>query len=370
MTAIPHIRTSERRSFKRCQMQWQWSYRNGLKSRTSKPDALWFGTGIHLALAERYKYPGLKRGTDVLKVWRDYVGDEIAMVRVDDPSEFLSSEPDWLDAGALGESMLGSYLDLYGRDERWHVISAEQSFEIPIPRPGKRNETLCLYNGTFDLVALDLMDEESLWIWDHKTARAIQTGHLALDDQAGSYYAVAGDVLAAQGLIKPGQKLVGILYNFLRKGKPDDRPTNAVGQALNKPTKAHYLQAFEEAGILVPGKITVAGLEQMAFDNAMVVGGDVSKVQPAALFLREEVFRTPSERKRQIEKIQAEALQMEAIRKRQLPLTKNPTPDCAFGCAFFQMCELHENGDDWQEFRDGAFKRLDPYLDHRKSTEA
>jgi hypothetical protein len=61
---------------------------------------------------------------------------------------------------------------------------------------------------------------------------------------------------------------------------------------------------------------------------------------------------------------------MEAVRSRVLPLTKNPTKDCQFDCAFFQMCELHEMGSDWQEFRNLSFTKRDPYSDHRKSADA
>jgi hypothetical protein len=334
------LRTSERKDFKRCQQKWQWAWRNGLKPLHEKPGALWFGIGIHLALQERYKYKGTRRGQNVLKVWRDYVGEEMANVYVGE--DFDKSEV--VNAGDLGEEMLGAYLDKYGKDEKWYVISAEQTFEIPIPRPAGYyderlsrgdNPTLTTYNGTFDLVALNQETENSLWLWDHKTAKAIQTNHLSLDDQAGSYWAVAADVLAAQGLIEPGMKLDGILYNFLRKAKTDTRPTNAAGQALNK-------------------------------------DGSISKIQPAQNFVREEVWRTRAERRTQIRKIQAEALQIEAVRNRVLPITKNPTDKCAWECPFFQMCELQDSGEpgEWKEYRDLAFRKVDPYADHRKTTEA
>lgn len=326
----PHIRNSERKDFKRCQQRWWWNWRQGLTPKSQKPDALWFGTGIHLALQERYKYNGLKRGTRVLGTWRDYVADEVATVRTSiSPGGVtgFSPEEQWVDAGDLGEAMLGAYLDEYGDDPRWHVISAEQTFEIPIPRLD-RSGTLCLLNGTFDLVARDLAADDALWLWDHKTAKTIQTSHLSLDDQAGTYFAVASDVLAAQGLVKPGDRLEGILYNFLRKSKPDERPKDAEGFYLNK-------------------------------------NGTRSARQPTPNFLREHVTRTATERRTQIRRIQYDAMQMEAIRKHALPMTKNPTKDCAWDCAFFQMCELHEAGDDWREFRDLAFTKRDPYADHR-----
>ena len=368
MLGIPHVRTSERKDFKRCQQRWVWNWRQGLVPRIEKPGALWFGIGIHLALQHRYSKPGLARGVNVLKVWREYAGDTQAVIYGDNYSE---DKEDFYDAVELGEQMLGNYLDFYGKDPRWHVVSAEQTFELPIPYPRRHPSTgewLCYYNGTFDLVARDLEGDESLWLWDHKTAKAISTKHLALDDQAGSYWAVAGDVLSHLGLISPGDKLDGILYNFLRKGKADERPVNANGLRTNKPVKAHYEAALREAGIVSVG--TLKALQERAEAAQITVLGDESKQQPPPLFHREVVWRTRSERRTQIERIQNEALQMSALRSRVFAPTKNPTTDCSWDCKFFELCQLHEAGDDWREYRDAAFVRRDPYADHRKSADA
>lgn len=360
--AVPRIRTSERRSFKRCIAQWDWAWRKGLVLKYQKPGALWFGTGVHLALQHRYSLPGLERGYDVLKVWRDYCDAEPhAGIWLEESDELT-----FQNARELGEIMLGEYLDTYGMDERWHVISAEQTFSKPIPRP--RGGTLALYNGTFDLVARDLAAEGSLWLWDHKTAKAIFLDHLSLDDQAGSYWAVATEVLRAQGLIGPREVLDGILYNFLRKAKPDERPKNAAGQACNKPKKEHYLLTLREHDVVAHAKMTLDALAREADKWGIQVLGDVSSLQPTANFHREEVWRTSRERATQIRKIQNEAVHMDAVRRRLLPITKNPTKDCKWDCAFFQMCELQEAGDDWKAFRDGTYKKLDPYADHRSET--
>jgi len=53
---VPILRTSERRSFKRCPQQWAWAWRQGLRPNGFTANALWFGSGIHLALAERYEF--------------------------------------------------------------------------------------------------------------------------------------------------------------------------------------------------------------------------------------------------------------------------------------------------------------------------
>lgn len=370
MDEIPHIRTSERRSFKRCQMQWWWSYREGLTLRSTRPDARWFGTGIHLAMAERYKYRGMRRGADVLKVWRDYVGDEVAFIR---EAGDVKDEDQWVGALELGEAMLGGYLERYGKDERWYVISSEQTFEVPIPTVptskgfGKNlteeQRTLVYYNGTFDGVRLDQSNADSLWLWEYKTAATIRTSHLSLDDQAGSYWALAVDVMRTKGL-KFNGKLEGIMYDFLRKAKPtDDDKLDADGVKRNKPTKAHYLDALHNKVIGLE-KMSLAVLAESAATLRITVQGDVSKIQPTPLFLREEVWRTRAERRTQLQRIQNEALQMNAVRYGNLPVIKNPTMECSW-CDFFNMCELDEQNADIEEFKEAAYTVRDPYLAHR-----
>src|SRR6185312_16331911 len=146
---------------------------------------------------------------------------------------------------------------------------------------------------------------------------------------------------------------------------PDQRPKNAEGLATNKPQKVHYEAALRDAGLVAVG--TLKALEERAQEAGLTVLGEVSKTQPNVLFHRETVWRTRSERRTQIERIQDEVLQMNLVRNGTLRPTKNPTSDCSWDCPFFEMCQLHEAGDDWQAFRDAAFVRADPYADHRKA---
>lgn len=238
-------------------------------------------------------------------------------------------EDKYIEAGELGTAMLAGYIELYGNDDHWSVIAPETPFQIDIPsRTG--NTTLVTYAGTFDLVYRDLKDGK-VKLSEHKTAKVISTSHLPLDDQAGSYWAVASQVLAHSGAMKEGEAIEAITYNFLRKSLPDERERNTEGKYLNK-------------------------------------NGTVSKVQPAPLFLREEVYRSPRERASQIERIANEARWMNVIRSGKAPPLKTPTRDCSWDCAFYEMCMLHERGgDDWKQYRHSMFNVRDPYADHRKS---
>lgn len=327
---VPFLRTSERVAFKRCPQRWYWSYRQGLVPKGPINDNLWFGTGVHLALAEWYCGPGLTRGPHPAETWNVWVDDEIRYMRTAISDNWR--EDKYIEAGELGTGILEAYVEQYGRDESWSIIAPETPFQIDIPsRSG--NRTLVTYAGTFDLVYRDLTDGK-IKLGEHKTAKAISLSHLPLDDQAGSYWAIASQVLEHSGAIKKGEVLDTITYNFLRKSLPDQREQNAEGKYLNK-------------------------------------NGTISKVQPAPLFVREEVYRSSRERANQIERIANEAQWMNIIRSGKAPPYKTPTRDCSWDCSFYEMCMLHERGgDDWKEYKRSMFKVEDPYAAHRSRKSA
>lgn len=341
----PMIRTSERGTFKRCPQRWWWGWREGLKPVDTKP-ALWFGTGIHLVLEHHYSGPGLKRGKNPLKVWRDYCQDASITVIRNSLSD-QGTDTAFVDAKKMGEAMIDGYMEMWGKDDHIHVLQPEHSFQINIP--DGHGGIACTYCGTYDLAWRDLRDD-SVWITDHKTAKDFSVQHLALDDQAGSYWALATQTLREKGLIGKRESLKGIEYNFLLKFLPpqDDRPINADGLRCNKPTAAE----LREFGPDFPGS--------------------PSKRQPKPLdqrFMRYRVHRTPGERKSQIERIANEAAVMNLYRTKQLPLIKNPTRDCSWDCDFKNLCEVHERGGDWQDFKRIAYRVEDPYAAHRDSVE-
>lgn len=366
MTArLPLLRTSERISFRRCPQRWWWGWREGLKPQGPPNDKLWFGSGVHLALALWY-VPGQKRGIDPRITWRKFVGEDVAYIRTEFSEKYDPSV--YEEAGTFGEELLTNYLDYYGNDRTWYVLAPEQQFEIIIPGPD--GKPIARLFGTFDGVYRDL-DDGCLKLMEHKTAAQIYTGHLALDDQGGTYLTVANQVLRNQGLIKPREHITEITYNFLRKGKKDERPVNADGLATNKPTKAHYVEALTgvdgwPAADLAKRKLDY--LVDIAAAHHLVVLGDVSKDQPTPLFRREPVTRTRVEQRSQLRRIAAEMRTMNDFRSGRRELYKNPTRDCSWDCDFYNMCELHEgNPDDAIEFRNAVYRVEDPYQDHRKT---
>src|SRR6266568_1377465 len=98
------LHTSERSAFRRCPKMWWWKYRMGLVSKYEEPDALWFGIGIHEALAQWYK-PGLRRGVQPAAYFRQWCGDEMREIAAnynDRDSVWGEDAPKYEDALELG----------------------------------------------------------------------------------------------------------------------------------------------------------------------------------------------------------------------------------------------------------------------------
>lgn len=358
---VVRIRTSERRSFKRCPQQWWWAYREGLESKRQK-DALWFGTGIHYALALYYGKPGLKRGPHPAETWKKWCSDEYRVLSAS--SDFYEQE--YVDARALGIAMLEGYVLEYAGQEEWlSMVAVETPFQIMMVRA---DGTEFEYDGTFDGVYRDLRTGR-LWLLEHKTAKQISDRHLSLDDQAGSYLAVATEILRDKGVLGPSEVLEGILYNFLRKQLPDTRPRDERGFAHNKPQKPHYVDALTTAGLgaQLTTKTALSAMAEMAEAAGLTVLGEVSAQQGKPNFERFPIWRAPKSRIVMTQRIVDEEAAMMQFRTGALHVYKTPTRDCSWDCDFFEMCELQEQGDDWEEMKEISFRVRDPYADHRKS---
>lgn len=341
---IPLVRNSERSSFKRCAQAWDWGWNEGFVPRQTKKDARWFGTGIHLALAEYYKPPGkdgFQRGRNPIETWQEFCVGQNSILKAGDYYDD-DAEYEFVQAKELGESMLTEYLLKYGFDPHWEVLMPETRFEANIPftrdqiARGVPNKILLDSTfivkivGTFDMPVIDhSFPKPRVMVVDHKTTNKREnTKHLMKDDQAGTYIAVGTHHLRKLGLIEKDQAIEGMIFNYLRKARPPDKPRNADGQVLNK-------------------------------------DGSVSKVQPAPLFWREQVMRGKANRMRQVERIAEDAELMMLARQRQVPILKSPGEHCNW-CDFSDLCDIDENGDDFEGFAEAVFKRQDQYADHRE----
>lgn len=328
---VPEVRTSERTLFRKCRQAWWWGYRQGLVPKGTPAIHFWFGTGVHEALATWYQ-PGTRRTKGRLHpvaVWQRYCDDELVNIKTKE-----GDITQYVDAVQLGTVMLENYLEKYGRDEHMHILVTEQTRRIPIY--DHDGNLICYYLYTMDGSYRDLADHNRIKILEHKTALMIILTHLTLDDQAGSYLAFETLVQRAAGVLREDEAIMDITYNFLRKATPkeDDRPRNVEGLALNK-------------------------------------DGSVSKNQgtQAPLLVRHDVSRSAEARHNIIDRLIVEVKEMNACRADpENHVYKNPMPG-PFGCSscpFKDMCELHEEGGDWQDLRDWQFDRKDPYGPYRK----
>lgn len=325
----PYLRTSERKSFRRCPQQWWWAWVQGLRSKGRPATQLWFGTGVHIALAEWYD-GGFHRGPHPSDTFAKWVGEEVEDIRVltevtEDDKNIMVEE--FLDAKELGISLLDRYVAAYGKDKDLETLAVEQPFQVEIV--DSNGNVIAIFSGTFDGAFLDHRDGR-IYLWEHKTASRISTAYLSLDDQAGGYYAVADTVLRHQGILAKNEHIDAVLYNFIRKAAEDDRPINKEGLYLNK-------------------------------------DGSVSKQQPGPVFYREPVSRNRREVQQQFRRMRNEVTIMNKMRTGELPVIKNTAWDCP-RCPFYAMCVLDEkNPRAARELMDQGFVTYDPYLEHRKS---
>jgi hypothetical protein len=229
-----------------------------------------------------------------------------------------------------------------------------------------------ILNGTFDGVYRDKTDKR-IKLMEHKTAASISTRHLPMDNQAGTYWMVAQTVGKHQGWLKKNEQIREITYNFLRKAMPDPRPRDADGYCLNKPSKDDYIEALDDHYVWEETRTgtvkypTIPVMEEIAADLGIVVLGPRSKSQPPLLFERHPVRKSPSMRRMQLSRLQAEVIKMHAYVDGWLEVTKAPDRNSCSWCPFNDMCELHESGAGWVDFRDAMYRATDPYEDHRKS---
>jgi hypothetical protein len=366
------MRTSERRDLRSCVQKWYWSQVEGLAP--NRPaNALWFGTAVHEGLAGWY-LDGTKRGPHPSETFLAHLDGERSMIVNDEEGERA-----YVDARTLGVDMLNRYVEHYGKDERYSFLATERAFRVNISRPemlmfGKNLPALkrwMTYVGIWDGVYRDLETNE-VWIIEHKTAASIRYDHLPLDDQAGTYPAVATPVLRRAGILGPDEEIAGIHYNFLRKALGDERPVNEDGLRTNKPNKQQYLDALSPYYELT-GKEKVDDLEDLVIDvnrergeGSLIVLGDPSATQPAPYFERFPVYRSRAEQRRMIQRVKIEGVYNEAYRNGDLPITKNPDRDKCNFCQFKVMCQMDETGDQLgvEDMKEALYHVRDPYEDH------
>lgn len=379
---LPMLRNSERSTLKRCEFLWDITYNRKLKPYTDMP-ALRFGSLIHKAMAGYY-IPGKKRGLHPrIGFEQAYETDlkenqELFGMRVDDDDK-------WVDALELGIGMMDNYVDEYGKDDEWEVLVTEHPFETIVYRPESYDPNYppeaqatavpwFVFVGVLDGVWRYLPTKD-LWMPEHKSTAGIGgtkkypkiPPHLMMDDQAGSYWSFGVQALIEQQIMKQNQHLTGMLYNYLRKALPDERPSRLVNGErlyLNKPKKEDYVAALSRRARGVSDKMKLTELEALAAKLKIEVGGEVSKAQPSPYFARINIQRDEYDRNMARTRAEIDFKRAELLRSGELEMTKSPGMFTCPGCPAKDACELHETGSDWEAFLTGTTKTWDPYDEH------
>lgn len=357
-TPVVLLRNSERSTYRRCRQKWWWSYNLRLSPPREK-GALTFGTLIHECLAGYYP-PGIKRGTHPAltfdSIWNDGKYD----------FSQWDEEGNKVNAYDLGMAMCEGYVDQYGLDEDVEIIQPEMSMEVDVF--DKQGKYLCTWVGQGDAMYRKVSTQR-IGFLEHKTAKSIEEELNVISgygEQGLSYYWGGSIVAKHLGILKPGESLDHVKFNWLKKALPDDRPKNAAGEALNKPSKDALLDACAARSLAVPKKALVtdlhAILEEAGVDPLQF--GEVSKVQKGPLFHRFELPFGEGELENINWRIRAEAWEMSQVRAGKLPILKSPTKDCKWECEFREVCELHSMGGDFQDMLDLEFGTWDPYSNH------
>jgi hypothetical protein len=348
------FRTSERATFRRCRQQWHWKYVKYLSHPRPKGYFI-FGTGIHLALEHHY-IPGVKRGippVETFRNWYNSLGEEFSQ---------WDEEGNKIPALELGEVMLNGYLDLYGADSDIEIIAPEQVFAIDVF--DRRCNYLATYVGKMDAIGR-FRSTGHLFVFEHKTAKKIEEVKLlsTYGEQGRSYLWAASIYARSEGLIGPDEYFDTVLFNILRKGVPDERPRNADGLYLNKPSKDALTAKCSELGLAVKGTIPVLTERLVSVGVNTDLLGEPSQRQGTPLFSRQTMVIKPQALQMFEERIRREAWEMNQVRNNKAPVYKSPGSECNF-CEFRSLCELHEMGGDWRSYIELEMSSWSPYNDH------
>jgi len=312
---IRRVSNSEITSFKRCRRQWWLSYYRGLRPRRESPlGPRAIGDRIHRAL-QRYYLPDTEYRTEpkaaleeviredwlTLKATFAAQGEEVPELLVID----LNKQAD------LERAMIEGYVEWLketGSDSEFHVTGSEQYIEADITTAPVSNQRVKLI-GRLDVTVRRVYDNLRFFL-DHKTMAEFTTATrlLPMNEQMKGY--VLLHTLTASD---PNQRIVGAIYNMLRRVKRTEKAKPPFYQRVevqHNPTEIH---TFRDRTIG-----TVHHMESAR--RALDADGDHHRI----------VYPTP-------------------------------TKDCAWQCPFAQVCTMFDDGSRVEAALENLFDVGDPY---------
>ena len=345
MNAIPieqaEIHITDISRFKKCRLRWHFSSNLRLNMEPDAPPrALWLGIGVHEGLAAYYD--AYKVGGDMtdmcLSTFEEWVKASVEGIRLEYPALDTERLDAFTEDEDLGLGMLEHYCAWAPTVDDFEVIDTEQSISIPnfihlegkgmkvVDERGVRFLTSIGYKGRGDMLVRAKHDGE-YWIYEHKTARTIETERLLLEEQPGVYQWAMSK--------KHDVPVVGTRFNFLRKKVP------------TVPAKVKDGSRFSAIKIDTTYEAYMAALVDAEFDPMDPTYLEVLeglKAKGNTFFYREDVVRSQKELEILIGFLKAAGREM-----CQEPVIY-PAPDfmaCKM-CPFQGPCIAMHDGSDWK----------------------
>jgi hypothetical protein len=330
------IRTSDRIQFKSCRRRWalQSHLKRNLEP-TQQASPLWFGTGFHFALEDRYGSQKFERLEDAF----------IAYVRATTKQARQELPNDVADLVEMGKGMLNYYQDYWvkGRDELTTLVvdgvpQVEVNFTVEVPFdvrghfPDSPFDRV-VYAGTIDRVTVD--EHGRIWLVDYKTAKQMKATHFSNDSQVTSYCWAASRLY--------DRPVAGLIYwQFLKAipKPPEPLVSGGISVAQNQRT-THRL--YREALIKAYGSVNAAPMKNVDFLNQLSL---VESEDHDPYIRRDRIFKNPQSLESEGAKI---LIELEDILNPNLPLYPNPNWTCPMMCPFYEVCISMDDGSDWED---------------------
>lgn len=367
------VRTSGRRTFRRCMRKWGWqsSMRKNLQRKGVETNIhFWFGSAIHFAMEDYFGYnrfgdlqrafqgyyaafPAYERPNgadehyylglgmlDYFKEWykskNETYGFETVWLHPDHPEEVAPGTPGAeplveqsfiLDLGKkvlaredTDEIISETDPNLYQREDgSWYYVHYEE--DLTLVEVSVIWKTV-YYHGTFDRIVRDRQGR--WWIMDWKTAKSADTGKLDTDDQISAY------LWAAEQWF--GRPIHGFMYVQLTKdlAKPLKRLANGH-LSVDKKQKTTYRMARQSV-IDRYGSVSKAPKNVVDYLNLLTT----QETPEGDRFIRwDPIFRTKEQKISTYHHIMGE---LDLMANPNLYLFPNFTRDCSWDCQFRDAC--------------------------------
>lgn len=385
------IRTSDRRTFRRCLRKWdfQSSLRQNLThAGTEQNINFWFGSGIHFAMED---YHGYNKFEDPRRAFYAYyksfkdsdlpLGAEIhyglAMSMLtyymtwmerhnkqtgfetlwidpdtyqelprDDPRAVPACEVEFyisLDMYAVVDADSGKIVDSFRFNEPTYkgevpsylvrdwtpAADPETVYYIGTVDPMRVKVIPIYYHGTIDRIVKDRYGR--IWLWDYKTAKSADTAKLATDDQVTSYLWAADKIFPFP--------VYGFVYLQMTKAKAEE-PKRLKNGDLSCDKRQHTTYGlYREALIKDYGEVNLAPSKMIDTLNHFA-----AQEEPEGdRFIRWDfVKRNKAQLVRMEQAIYGE---LSVMLNPRLYCYPSPTRDCSWDCPFRDACIMTDQDD-------------------------